>query len=413
MSQRETCVVTAWPAMSLLFLMVFLVALGYGAGLPLLQVYLSQYLGNAAPGTLARHVGWLGGSYTLALFVFAPWWGKQSDRRGRSLVLAAGFATFLFGTAVAALARDLVIAYLGRVIAGAGAAAIVPGAQSYITDISDATARNRRFVLLGGASFIGFLAGPAFGSWLAGPVMHVREGQMAGMVNWPALAVAALGLPLLLALPRCLTAPRQSAIEAGSIRKSLPRRHFIAASMLLAMIAAFGAGTFEVGFNLFGGQTLRLPPATIATIFITCSLSMLGAQALLLLPVVRQRIEQRWVAAAFASAAVALGFTALVPNAASLALLVAVVATDMGMIGPVLSYELLTRDRYAAGATLARQAAAGNLGQALGSIAAGSLFSWRAFAPFAGAALVLLAGTAVALWWWGPARDAELRLVKP
>ncbi|MDF6931756.1 hypothetical protein NLR33_24980, partial [Escherichia coli] len=93
--------------------------------------------------------------------------------------------------------------------------------------------------------------------------------------------------------------------------------------------------------------------------FVTCSLAMLAAQALLLLPAVRKHIDHRWVAGAFAGSAVALGFAALVPDAAALGLLIAVVATGVGMIGPVLSYELLEGDRSFAGSLLARQAAAG------------------------------------------------------
>jgi len=59
-------------------------------------------------------------------------------------------------------------------------------------------------VLLGSASFLGFVAGPPFGTWLAGPVMGMSVGAMPNMVNWPALAVAVVGLPLLLLAPASL-----------------------------------------------------------------------------------------------------------------------------------------------------------------------------------------------------------------
>ncbi|MEW6703620.1 MAG: hypothetical protein AB1430_02065 [Pseudomonadota bacterium] len=55
-------------------------------------------------------------------------------------------------------------------------------------------------------------------------------------------------------------------------------------------------------------------------------------------------------------------------------------------------------------------AAAGNLGQALGSVGAGTLFAWNALAPFWAAAAVLLIGGVAALRWWGAARQAEMRL---
>ena len=114
------------------------------------------------------------------------------------------------------------------------------------------------------------------------------------------------------------------------------------------------------------------------------------------------------MAAAFAGAALALAFTSLVPDAGSLGLMIAVVGTGAGMIGPVLSYELLEHRPAKPGAPLGQQAAAGNLGQALGSMGAGSLFTLAPMAPFWIAALVLLVGAALSLAWWGPARKSEI-----
>lgn len=394
-------------AMPLLGAMVFVVSLGYGAGLPLIRPYLLRYLGTVPASTVAWHVGMLGGVYLFALFLFAPLWGRLSDRHGRVLVLLIGFAAFLVGSVGTALAPSIGLVYAARLLAGAGAAAIVPTAQAYIADLSSTIDRSRRFVLLGSASFVGFLAGPAFGTWLAGPVMGVAVGQMGTMLNWPALAVALAGVPLLLLAPLCLG--RNHAVAPSlTVEDGASRRRFVHASMLLALLASFAVGTFEVGFNLFGSQTLGLTTSTMAAMFITCSLAMLTAQSMLLLTSVRRRIDQRWVAAAFAGSALALAFTSLVPDAGSLGLMIAVVATGAGMVGPVLSYELLERQSAAPGKLLGQQAAAGNLGQALGSMGAGSLFTLAPMMPFWTAALVLLVGAALSLVWWGPARMGEI-----
>ncbi|MCW5660030.1 MAG: MFS transporter [Burkholderiaceae bacterium] len=395
-------------AMALLGAMVFVVSLGYGVGLPLIQPYLAQYIGPDAPRRLAWHVGMLGGVYTFAVFLFAPWWGRLSDRHGRPVVLMAGFAAFLVGSAAAALAPSLGAVYGARLLAGAGAAAIVPTAQAYIADISTSADRNRRFVLLGGASFVGFLAGPPFGSWLAGPVMGMSLGQMPSMVNWPALLIAMVGVPLLLLTPGGLARSGAPAAGASAPPATTLRRRFVLASMVLAALASFAVGTFEVGFTLLGGQTLGLTGSAMAVMFVTCSVAMLAAQSALLFPAVRRRIDQRWVAATFAASALALAFMAAVSDAGALGLLIAVVGTGVGLIAPVLSYELLERDRSEAGRLLGRQAAAGNLGQALGSFSAGSLFALHPAAPFGLAALVLLFGAGAAYALWGAARDDEI-----
>lgn len=348
---------------------VFVVSLGYGAGLPLIQLYLTQYFGPGATPQIAWHVGMLGGVYTFALFLFAPWWGRLSDQRGRVVVLVAGFAAFLVGNAVAALASSLGVVYGARLMAGAGAAAIMPTAQAAVADISTSMDRNRRFVLLGSASFLGFLVGPAFGTWLVGPVMGMTVAQMPGMLNWPALSIAIGGIPILLLTPWILRGPHPAPAPPEAATATVQRRRFVLASMVLAALASFAVGTFEVGFSLFGGQTLGLTNQTMALMFVTCSLAMLAAQSMLLVSAVRQRIDHRWVAATFAAAALALSFASVVSGAAALGLLVAVVATGIGLIGPVLSYELLERNGGEHGAVLGRQAAAGNLGRPLDRLA--------------------------------------------
>jgi len=88
--------------------------------------------------------------------------------------------------------------------------------------------------------------------------------------------------------------------------------------------------------------------------------------------------------------------------------MIAVVATSAGMVAPVLSYELLERQSEPPGRLLGRQAAAGNLGMALGSMSAGSLFALAPMLPFWTAGLVLLVGAALTLTWWGPARTGEI-----
>jgi len=397
--------------MVLLGAVVFVVALGYGAGLPLIQPYLARYLGPDAPQRMAWHVGMLGGVYTFALFLLAPTWGRLSDRHGRAMVLMAGFAAFLVGSAAAALAPNLGAVYAARLLAGAGAAAIMPTAQAYVADISSTVDRSRRVVLLGSASFLGFVAGPPFGTWLAGPVMGMSVGAMPDMVNWPALAVAVVGLPLLLLAPASLACDSARPFIAANPPPTVPRQRFVLASMVLAALASFAVGTFEVGFALFGGQTLGLSGSALAVMFIACSVAMLAAQSMLLLPAVRRRIDQRWVAATFAASALVLSFTDAVSGPGALVLLITVVAAGIGLIGPVLSYELLERDRSAPGAQLGKQAAAGNLGQAFGSFSAGSLFALHPAAPFWLAALVLLFGAGAAYALWGAARDDEIALL--
>ena len=80
-----------------LMLAVFTVSVGYGVVLPLLPYLIERLLGaGGGAAQVSRHTGLLTGVYTLALFLFAPLWGRVSDRLGRGSILLVGL--FGFGT---------------------------------------------------------------------------------------------------------------------------------------------------------------------------------------------------------------------------------------------------------------------------------------------------------------------------
>jgi MFS transporter, DHA1 family, multidrug resistance protein len=90
-----------------LLLSVFTVSIGYGVLLPVLPV-LVQKLTSATDATAAaRHTGLLTGLYALSLFLFAPIWGRLSDRYGRRPFLLVGLIGFAASTLTFAFLRDL------------------------------------------------------------------------------------------------------------------------------------------------------------------------------------------------------------------------------------------------------------------------------------------------------------------
>lgn len=77
--------------MAALMLAVFAVSMGFGVVLPLLPFLIERLLGAAGDAAQAsRETGLLTAIYTLALFLFAPVWGRMSDLFGRRIILLAG-----------------------------------------------------------------------------------------------------------------------------------------------------------------------------------------------------------------------------------------------------------------------------------------------------------------------------------
>jgi MFS family permease len=78
-----------------LMLAVLTVSVGFGVVLPLLPgliASLSTITGSDR--SIASNTGLLTSTYVLALFLFAPLWGRASDRQGRRTILVVGMIGF-------------------------------------------------------------------------------------------------------------------------------------------------------------------------------------------------------------------------------------------------------------------------------------------------------------------------------
>ena len=69
-----------------IFLVVFIDLLGFGLVLPLLPVYAKAY----SQDETGIQLGMLMASFSIMQFLFAPFWGKLSDRYGRRPILMVG-----------------------------------------------------------------------------------------------------------------------------------------------------------------------------------------------------------------------------------------------------------------------------------------------------------------------------------
>src|SRR6185503_5877406 len=78
------------PSLLVIFLTVFIDLIGFGIVLPLLPQYGEVY------GANGWEIGLLMSAFSLMQFLFAPAWGRLSDRIGRRPVLLIG----LFGSVV-------------------------------------------------------------------------------------------------------------------------------------------------------------------------------------------------------------------------------------------------------------------------------------------------------------------------
>jgi len=177
-----------------IFLTVFIDLLGFGIVIPLLPIYSLNY------GASHLEIGLLFASFSGMQFLFAPMWGRLSDRIGRKPVLVGGligtslsYLLFAYidvvGERLVAWMPDsgftaeraaLMTLYVARLLAGFFGAN-VSTAFAFVADVTTPENRAKGMGLVGAAFGLGFTIGPALG----GELSHYS-------VHWPGLAAAGL-----------------------------------------------------------------------------------------------------------------------------------------------------------------------------------------------------------------------------
>jgi MFS family permease len=157
------------PSLLVIFLSVFIDLIGFGIVLPLLPGYAED---NFRPDFSAKGliIGGIIASFSAMQFLFAPAWGKLSDRIGRRPVMlisnlgaAGSYALFAVACGMNGTA-GLWWILASRIFAGI-CGANLSVASAYIADISPPEKRSAGMGLIGMAFGLGFIFGPAIGAF--------------------------------------------------------------------------------------------------------------------------------------------------------------------------------------------------------------------------------------------------------
>ena len=147
--------------MHALLLTIFIDTVGFGIILPLLPFFAERFGASPLQVTLLATV------YSFSQFIFAPLWGRLSDRVGRRpIILLTLFGLFL-GYISLTFTNSLAILFLVRAFVGAMAAnsGVI---HAYIADVTSTSARAGAMAKVGAAHGLGFIVGPAIGGLFAG-----------------------------------------------------------------------------------------------------------------------------------------------------------------------------------------------------------------------------------------------------
>src|SRR6266487_930588 len=151
------------PSILIIFLTVFIDLIGFGIVVPLVPLFSKHF------GAHGFVIGVIIASFSAMQFIFAPIWGRLSDRIGRRPVLlistvgaAGSYALFAISSGMENHVAGLWLLVAARMFAGICGGNITV-AQAYIADITPPDQRSKKMGLIGMAFGLGFIFGPALG----------------------------------------------------------------------------------------------------------------------------------------------------------------------------------------------------------------------------------------------------------
>jgi MFS family permease len=342
-------------ALVLIFATVCIDLLGFGLVLPLLPIYANakSLTAGIEPGLRLWIPGLLMVSYSIMQFLFAPIWGRVSDRVGRRpvlLVSLSGSTIFYLLFGIATLEHSLVWMFVARIGAGI-AGATIPTAQAYIADITRPEERARGMATIGAAFGLGFTLGPLLGAGailldynyfggLTTTDLSPWPGYAASILSATALAFAVLKLPE--SYDPLAAAEERRHIDLASLREalSIPSIGLLLVTSFFAVFAlANFEGTISMAIRASLGEELSEAGKYIEMLLVFAYIGVI--MCLVQGVIVRRlalRVNEAWLAKVGAVLSIA-GFALLgiaAGGGAGIALLMVAAAVEVGGIALML-----------------------------------------------------------------------------
>ena len=378
-----------------IFFTVLLDLVGFGIVIPLLPFYALEF--SATP----LQIGLLFACYSMAQFLFAPVWGALSDRHGRRPILLMSIGLGSLMLAGFASSTTLWMLFLFRTLHGVFAANIST-AQAYIADITAPEDRAKGMGMLGAAFGLGFTVGP----WIGGELsVHGHAAPI-----WLACGLSALNFVLAYFL-----LPESRDMSNASERRPRPinptaflkvfKHPAVGTCILLTFVMTFAFSMMEASFALFGEQQYKLEAKDIGRLMGVMGVVMILVQGGLIGRLTKKFGEANLVRLGLPCLGLSIAALAFAEPSESgrlifseMGAVCALIALFHGLAQPSL-FSIISQRTNAddqglvLGTNQSLSALARATAPALGLLAFGQL---SVFAPFIGAAILLLLATFLA-----------------
>jgi MFS transporter, DHA1 family, tetracycline resistance protein len=378
--------------MIVMLLVVFVDLLGFGVIIPLLPFYGEHF--GASPVAVTSLLS----TYSGLQLIFAPIWGRLSDRFGRRPVVLISLATSVAAYLWMGVADALWMLFAARALQGISAGNISV-AQAYIADITTPENRAKGMGGLGAAIGLGFTLGP-LGGLLAGPDnAHINVGLpslLAAALSAIALVIASLRLKE--SLTPAIRARAKKAVGRIALLRDAFGRPRLRILMILFFTTTFAFAGMESTFGIWADEVLHWATWQVGIIFVVIGLVLVLVQAGLIRVVIKRYGEAQTLFAGTIGIGVGLALLAAATEPVLGVIATCCLALGMGLASPS-SSALISKEAAAEeqGSILGVNQSVGSFARLVGPAVAGQAFEYAGpSAPYMVGTLVMLISAAIA-----------------
>lgn len=377
---------------TLLALTLGVVMLGFGIVIPVYPFYIQSM------GASGKELGLLIAISPLLQLVFSPIWGVVSDRVGRKPVLMVGIlgygiSMFLFG-----LATELWMLYVFRALGAVLSAATLPTTYAYISDSTTEEDRSGAMGVLGAATGLGMMLGPAVGGWL-GTVSLSAPFFITAAFCLLTLAVIALFLP------ESLPAEARAAVSKEDRRLVRPRELWhamlgpLGVLFFLTALVSFALSNFQGIFGLYALQEFGFGTQEVGWIMTAVAVVAALGQGLLTGPLTKRFGDVPVMRVSLLFSAVSFGLILLANDFWTFLLTISFFILPNALLRVTVMSLTSQRADMGEGAVMGLSNSFTSLGRIVGPVWAGYTYDINGTYPFWSGVVAMLVGFVVSLVW--------------
>jgi len=356
-------------ALPVLFLTMFFVMVGFGIIIPVLPFYAEEL------GATPTELGWIMAAYSIMQLIFAPIWGKLSDKVGRKPIMLIGIFGLSISFFLTAISTEFWMLFAARVIGGLLSAANLPTAMAYVADITTPENRSKGMGMIGAAVGLGFIFGPAIGgvfSKISLQYPFIVAGVSSMITFFLVLFILKESLPKQKRTKKNSSSPSQW-IHFTGVNRNL---------YIIQFFVSFTLAGLETTFAYFAYEKAGLDSTHLGYIFMIMGLAGAIVQGGLMGVLAKKFGEQKIIQGGIIVSGIGFALILLTTNFATAAIFISIFGIGNGVIRPAISTILTRYSDGDHGSVTGLLSSFDSLGRIAGPPVGGLLFSYSIGLPF-------------------------------